>query len=107
VKAYPGVLPDLGHHRRDAIADLLEDERTGRVDHVHALAAGIDHDAGLLGQDFGLYRVRHHQEADGLQVELARKAEVLDGDVGLGRVGGDPDHRHPDLRGRGDVVHTA
>ena len=35
----------------------------------------------------------HHQEADGLQAQLAGQPEVLDRDVGLGAVGGDPADR--------------
>ena len=35
----------------------------------------------------------HHQEADGLQPELAGQPEVLDRDVGLGAVGRDPADR--------------
>ena len=74
---------------RDAVGDLLEDHRAGGVDDVDALAAGVGHDPGLLGEHLGRLGVGHHQEADGLQAELAGQAEVLDRDVGLGAVGGD------------------
>ena len=38
------------HHRRDTIGDFFEDHRTRGVDDVHALAPGVGHDPGLLGQ---------------------------------------------------------
>ena len=85
-----GLVADLGDERGDPVGGLLHDQRAGRVDDVHALAAGVDHDPGLLGEHLGRLGVAHHQEADGLQAELAGQAEVLDRDVRLGAVGGDP-----------------
>jgi hypothetical protein len=35
--------------------------------------------------------VRHHQEADGVHVQLARHGDVLLGNVGLGAMRGDAD----------------
>ena len=78
VKADSCLTADLGHECRDTIAHLLEDEGARGVDHVDALATGIDHDAALLGQHRGPHRVRHHKEADSLQAQIARQAEVLD-----------------------------
>ena len=69
-----------------------------------ALAAGVDHDAGLLGELLGRLGVGHHQEADRLEPELAGEAEVLDRHVGLGAVGGDPDQADTDVDAGADVV---
>ena len=44
---------ELGDERGDPIRHLLEDQRTRRIDHVHALASGVDHHPRLLGQDSG------------------------------------------------------
>ena len=46
----------------------------------------------------------HHQKADGLQTEVAGEAEVLDRDVGLGAVGGDPADRGAVVVGGLDVL---
>ena len=83
---------------------VLEDHGPGGVDHVHALAAGVGHDPGLAGEHLGWLGVRHHQEADRFQPDLPRQAEVLDGDVGLGAVRGDPDDGDAEIRARLDVV---
>ena len=90
VEADVGHVADLGDERGDPVGGLLHDQRAGGVDDVDALAAGVDHDPRLLGQHLGRLGVAHHQEADGLQAELAGQPEVLDRDVGLGAVGGDP-----------------
>ena len=104
VKADLGVVAELGDQRRHPVADAVEDQRAGRVDHVDALAAGVGHDARLRGQLLRRNGVRHHQEADGLQAELAGQPEVLDRDVGLGAVGGDPADRAAVVLGLLDVV---
>jgi hypothetical protein len=51
--------------------------------------------------------VRHHQEADGLQPEVARDVQVLDGDVGVGAVRGDAGDRDAEVRDRPQVVDRA
>ena len=98
------VVADLGDQRGHSIAHLLEDQRTGRVDDVHALAAGVDHDPCLFRQPLRRLRVRHHQEPDGLQIQVASQSEVLDRDVGLGAVRRDPDHGDPEVGDGADVV---
>ena len=47
VKTDLRVVAEFGDQRRDPVGDALEHQRTGRVDHVDALAAGVGHDAGL------------------------------------------------------------
>ena len=49
-------------------------------------------------------RVGHHQEADGLEAEVARDREMLLGDVGLGAMGRDADDRHAEVDGGADVI---
>ena len=85
-----GVVTEFGHQRRDPVGDRVEHQRTGRIHHVDALAAGVGHDAGLGGQLLRRDRVAHHQEADRFQPEFTGQPEVLDRHVGLGAVGGDP-----------------
>ena len=103
VKADLGVLSHFGHHGSDAVRRVLEDHRTGRVHHVHALAAGIGHDSGLRGQDFRRLGVRHHEETHRLETERPGQAEMLDGDVGLGAVGGNPYDGQTEIGGSLDV----
>ena len=93
VEADLGVVAEFGNQRRHPVAHAFEDQRSGGVDDVDALATGVGHDAGLGGQLLGRNRVRHHQEPDGFQSQLPGQAEVLDGHVGLGAVGGDPADR--------------
>ena len=57
-----------------------------------------------VARTFGRLGVGHHQEAHGLQADLAGQAEVLDGDVGLGAVGGDADDRRAEVGHGPDVV---
>ncbi len=87
------VVAEFGDQRGDAVGHALEHQRARRVDDVDALAAGVGHDAGLGRQLLRRDGVAHHQEADGLQPELAGQPEVLDRHVGLGAVGGDPADR--------------
>ena len=88
-----GVVAQLGDKSRDPVGDTLEDQRPGGVHDIDALAAGIGHDPGLLGELLRRDGVRHHQEPDRLEAELAGQPEVLNGHVGLGAVGGDPADR--------------
>ena len=99
-----GVVAELGDHGGDTVGDLVHDERASGVDDVDALAAGIRHDAGLLGEHLGGLGVAHHEEADGLQAQLSGVPEVLDGDVGLGAVGGDAADRSAVVASRENVV---
>ena len=93
VEAHLRVVAEFGDQRRDPVGDALEHQRAGRVDDVDALAAGVGHDAGLGGQLLRRNGVGHHQEPDGFQAQLTRQPEVLDRDVGLGAMGGDPADR--------------
>jgi hypothetical protein len=107
VEADLRVVPELGAQRGDPVAHLLEHERARGVDDVHAPAAGVGHDPRLLRQRLGRRGVRHHEEADGLEPEVAREAEVLDGDVRLGAVRRDPADRGAVAGGGTDVVQHA
>src|SRR5207253_4160522 len=84
VEADLRVAPHGGDYRGHAIGRLLEYQRTGRVDDVDTLATGVRHDARLLSQLLGRYRVRHHQKAHRFEPDLTSEAEVLIGDVSLG-----------------------
>ena len=87
------VVTEFGDQRRHPVGHALEHQRTRRVDDVDALAPRVGHDPGLRGQLLRRDRVAHHQEPDGLQAQLAGQAEVLDRNIGLGAVGGDPADR--------------
>ncbi|CAM3619856.1 hypothetical protein MYCO108962_26550 [Mycobacterium colombiense] len=50
VEADLGVVAEFGDQRGDPVTHALEDQRSGRIDHIHALAARVGHDAGLGGQ---------------------------------------------------------
>ncbi len=104
VEADLRVVAELRDQGGDPVTGLFHDEGAGGVDDVHALAARVGHDAGLPGQHLRRPAVRHHEEPDGLQAEFAGEAEVLDGDVRLGAVGGDPADRGAVVRGLADVV---
>ena len=81
------------------VAGLLEDQGASGVDHKDTLAAGVDHDAGLLGQLGGAEAVGEHEETTGFQAEFPGGLKVLEGDIRLGAVGGHPYHRGPALLG--------
>jgi len=66
VEADLRLVTDHGVHRRDPVPGVAEDQRTGRVHHVHAVRAGVDHDPGLPGQVGRIVAVGHHQEPDRL-----------------------------------------
>ena len=93
VETHLGVVTEFGDQRRDPVANALEHQRSRGVDDVDALTSGVGHDAGLRGQLLRRDGVGHHQEPDGFQAQLAGQPEVLDRDVGLGAVGGDPADR--------------
>src|SRR5699024_8041667 len=61
----------------------------GGVGDVDALGAVGLHQLGLLGELGGGGQGAHHQEAGGVEPELAGGGDVLRGDVGLGAVRGD------------------
>ena len=100
-------LPDRRDQCGDSGLGLGEHQRAGRVDGVDALAARVDHDPALPGQLLGRGAVAHHQEADRLHAERPGQPEVLDRDVRLGAVGGDPGHRGAGLASVAEVVHGA
>ena len=104
VEADLGVVAEFGDQRRDPVAHPVEHQRAGGVDDVDALASGVGHDAGLGGQFLRRNGVRHHQEPDGFQPQLAGQTEVLDRHVGLGAVGGDPADRPAVVLGLFDVL---
>ena len=101
VEADLRVVAQFGDQRLHPVPDAVRQQRAGRVDDVHALAAGVGHDPRLLGQLVRPDPVREHQEADGFHAQLAGGGEMLDRHVGLGAVGGHPG----DLRA--DTVHLA
>ena len=61
----------------------------GDVDAVRAVASSMNF--ACFDSASGVDHVRHHQEADGVEPELARHADVLAGDVRLGAVRRDAD----------------
>jgi hypothetical protein len=107
VKADLRVVAELGDERGDPVADPVHDQRAGRVDHVDALGARVGHDPGLPREDLRRLAVRHHQEADGLKADAAGYLEMLDGDVRLGAVGGDPADRGAVVGRLADVFRDA
>ena len=89
VEADLRLLADLRVQRLYARLGVAEHQGAGRVDDVHALRAGVDHDAGLCGEFGRPDAVRQHEEPDRLQAEPPGRGEVLHADVGLGAVRGD------------------
>ena len=61
-----------------------------RAPGVDALAAGVGHDAACFGDDLRRQREWLIIRNPTVQAQLPRQPEVLDRDVGLGAVGGDP-----------------
>ena len=78
-----------------------------RVGDVDAVGAVAFHQQSLLDQALSAVHVRHHQEAHGVQVQLARQRDVLFADVGLGAVGGHADGVHAQVLGHAQMVHGA
>ena len=75
--------------------------------HIDAFGAVALHQLGLLDQLLGRGHVRHHQEADRVHAELARRLDMLPGDVGLGAMGGDAHAARARVIGVLEVVHRA
>ena len=93
--------------RLDPLGILRRQERAGRIGHIDAFGAVAFHQLRLLDQLLDRGHVRHHQEADGVHAELARRLDVLPGDVGLGAVGGDAHAARARVIGVLEVVHGA
>jgi len=101
------VEPDLrvgaqfGDQRADPLADVLQDQGTGRVDHVDALAPRVGHDPGLLGQHRRWSAVRHRRLRGGLhgrldQLLFGGTAEpIVERGSAEAVAVGDLDHRQP------------
>ena len=96
-----------GPQRGNAVGHVLQDQRARGVDDVDALAAGLPHDPRLLGQSLGRDGVRHHQEPDRLEADVARDCEVLRGDVRFGAMGCDADDTYSEVVRGTDVVDGA
>ena len=75
--------------RGDPAADVVGQERARRVDDEDALAAGVGDDPRLLRHARRIEQVGRVEVAVGRHAELAREAEVLHADVGLGADGRD------------------
>ena len=69
-------------------------ERPAAVGDIDAMRAIAFHQQRLLGERLGLDHVAHHQESRYVHAQIARDADVLLADVGLGAVGRDPDRAH-------------
>ncbi|MCY1432048.1 hypothetical protein D9M71_480330 [compost metagenome] len=93
--------------RGDPRGHVIGQHVAGRVGDVHAVGAVALHQLALLGQPFGAVHVRHHQEADGVHLQLAGDADVLLGNVRLGAVGGHADGVHAQVAGHAQVVDGA
>ncbi len=61
----------------------------------------------LFGEDLRCDAVGHHQESDRFQAEFAGQPEVLNADVGLGAMRGDPHDGQADVLDEADVVERA
>ena len=100
----PPDLRDQGLHPGLRVG---QDQGAGRVDHVDAFGARVDHDPGLPGQPGRVQPVGQHQEPDRLHAQVTRRGEVLDRHVRLGAVGGDPGHRRARLARLAQVLDGA
>ena len=87
------VVGQRGAHRRDPAADVIGEQRTGRVDDEDAGTPGVGHDLALLHQAGRVQQVRGVQVRVRRHAELAGQAEMLDPDIGLGDDGRDPGDR--------------
>src|SRR5690606_39173046 len=94
-------------HRADAGGHVVGQHVAGRVGDVDAVGAVAFHQSGLLGQAFGAVHVGHHQKAHGVHLQLACQVDVLFGHVGLGAVGGHADGVDADLPRHLQVVDGA
>ncbi len=76
-------------HRGDHGLHFLWQQVPGGVRQVDIVGSGLHEDGGLLGQLLRADHMHHHEKADGEHAVLLGVLDVLDGDVGLGAVGGD------------------
>ena len=67
-------------------------QRPRRVGAVNARRSRGFLDPCLICELVGADHVSHHEESEGLESELARTADVLDRNVGLGAMGRDADN---------------
>ena len=93
VEADLRVATELGDERADVVlGHVLQDHGPGRMKcHVHALAAGIGHDPLWRASTSGRWEWAIIRKPTVSRPSSPGETEVLDGDVGLGAVGGDPD----------------
>ena len=71
---------------------VLREHSTGRVYNIDALCAIGFHQLCLDDEIPRWAHMRHHQEANRLQIHFPGTLEVFLGDIGLGTLGGDAYH---------------
>ena len=91
VKADLGRGGELLTQQPDSRGDIVGQHVPGRIRAVDDVRAVAFHQPGLREQLSRFDHVRHHEEADGVESELARERDVLLGDVRLGAMRGDAD----------------
>jgi hypothetical protein len=107
VKADLRLRPDLGHQRLHPGLGAGQHERPGRVDHVHALRAGVHHDPRLPGQLGRAGAMAEHEEPDGLHAQVTGSPKMLNGYVGLGAVRSDAGDRRAHFVGVPQILDGA
>jgi hypothetical protein len=95
---------ELRAKQGDACRDIVGQHPSGGIGNVDAVRAVGLHELRLGEDTFRRDHVRHHQEADRIESELARQPDVLLGDVGLGAMRGDPNRRYAAIGGHAEVV---
>ena len=86
---------------------LGRQQRAGGVGHIDAFGAVALHQLGLFDQLLDRSHMRHHQKADRVHAERARRLDMLLRDVGLGAVCRDAHAAGAGLVGVPEVVHGA
>ena len=93
--------------RADALARPIDGQGAGRVGHIDGVRTVGLHQPRLRREGFGRAHVRHHQEAADRHAELAREADVLLRDIGLGAMRRDAHHFGAELARGLEIVARA
>ena len=101
----------LGLQRRperlDTLGILGRQQRPGGIGHVDAFGAVAFHEFGLFDQLFDRRHMGHHQKANRVHAEGARRLDMLPRYVGLGAMRGDPHAARAGLVSVLKVMHGA
>ena len=91
-------------HRVQTHFHIVRQHITRRIGDINTVRAVAFHQFCLLDQTFRRIHVRHHQEANGIHIELTRHGDVLLGYVRFGTVRCHADGVHAQILGHAQMI---